>query len=55
MARTSTYLHFSGTTEDAFTFYQAAFGTEFVGPIVRMGDVSAQPGQPSSKPASSPR
>ena len=46
MARTSTYLHFSGTAEDAFNFYKAAFGTEFVGPIVRMGDVSAQPGQP---------
>lgn len=46
MARTSTYLHFSGTTEDAFNFYKAAFGTEFVGPIVRMGDVPAQPGQP---------
>ena len=46
MARTSTYLHFSGTTEDAFNFYRAAFGTEFVEPIVRMGDLPAQPGQP---------
>ena len=46
MARTSTYLHFSGTAEDAFNFYKAAFGTEFVGPIVRMGDLPAQPGQP---------
>jgi PhnB protein len=46
VARTSTYLHFSGTAEEAFNFYKAAFGTEFVGPIVRMGDVPAQPGQP---------
>ena len=46
MARTSTYLHFSGTTEDAFNFYKAAFGTEFVGPIERMGDLPSQPGQP---------
>lgn len=46
MARTSTYLHFSGTTEDAFNFYKAAFGTEFVEPIVRMGELPAQPGQP---------
>ena len=46
MARTSTYLHFSGAAEDAFNFYKAAFGTEFVGPIARMGDVPSQPGQP---------
>jgi PhnB protein len=46
VARTSTYLHFSGTTEDAFNFYKAAFGTEFVGPIMRMGEVPTQPGQP---------
>ena len=45
VARTSTYLHFSGTAEDAFNFYKAAFGTEFVEPIVRMGDLPAQPGQ----------
>jgi len=46
MARSSTYLHFGGTTEAAFAFYKAAFGTEFAGPIVRMGDLPAQPGQP---------
>jgi PhnB protein len=46
MARTSTYLHFGGTAEAAFTFYKAAFGTEFVEPIVRMGDIPAQPDQP---------
>jgi PhnB protein len=46
VARTSTYLHFSGTAEEAFNFYKAAFGTEFVEPIARMGDLPAQPGQP---------
>jgi PhnB protein len=46
VARTSTYLHFSGAAEEAFNFYKAAFGTEFVEPIVRMGDLPAQPGQP---------
>ena len=46
MARTSTYLHFSGTAEEAFNVYKAAFGTEFVGPIERMGDLPAQPDQP---------
>lgn len=39
MAHVSTYLNFSGTTEAAFNFYKAAFGTEFLGGIMRMGDV----------------
>jgi PhnB protein len=46
VARTSTYLHFSGTAEEAFNFYKAAFGTEFAEPIERMGDIPAQPGLP---------
>jgi PhnB protein len=46
VARTSTYIHFSGNAEEAFTFYKAAFGTEFVEPIERMGDVPLQPGMP---------
>ena len=46
MARTSTYLHLGGTAEAAFTLYKAAFGTEFAGPIERMGDLPAQPGLP---------
>jgi PhnB protein len=46
VARTSTYLHFSGTAEEAFTFYKAAFGTEFVEPIERMGDLPVHPDQP---------
>ena len=46
MARTSTYLHFSGTAEEAFSFYKAAFGAEFEGPIERMGDLPSQPDQP---------
>ena len=39
MARVSTYLNFARTTEEAFTFYKSVFGTEFVQPIARMGDV----------------
>jgi len=46
MARTSTYLHFGGTAEAAFALYRTAFGTEFDGPIERMGDLPIQPGQP---------
>lgn len=45
MATVSTYLNFSRKTEKAFTFYQSVFGGEFVGGIMRMGDVP-QEGQP---------
>ncbi len=46
MARTSTYLNFARTTEEAFTFYKSVFGTEFAMPIARMGDAPPEPGQP---------
>ena len=46
MARVSTYLNFSRTTEEAFNFYKSVFGTEFEGAIDRMGDVPPQEGQP---------
>jgi PhnB protein len=39
MARTSTYLNFVRETEAAFTFYKEVFGTEFLGGIMRHGDV----------------
>lgn len=44
MPRVSTYLNFMGNTEEAFTFYRSGFGTEFLGPIVRMGELPPQPG-----------
>jgi len=46
MASVSTYLNFNGTTEEAFNFYKSVFGTEFTGPIARLGDVPPQEGQP---------
>lgn len=46
MSRVSIYLNFQGNTEEAFNFYKSVFGTEFVAPISRMGDVPAQPGMP---------
>lgn len=46
MARTSTYLNFMGTTAEAFAFYRSVFGTEYLGPIARMGDMPAGPGAP---------
>ena len=42
MARTSTYLNFARSTEEAFNFYKSVFGTEFVGGIARFGDVPVQ-------------
>lgn len=46
MSRVSTYLNFSGTTEQAFAFYKGVFGGEFSGPIHRFGQAPAAPGQP---------
>lgn len=46
MARVSTYLNFARQTEEAFNFYRTVFGTEFMAPIERMGDVSPQEGVP---------
>ncbi len=46
MARTSTYLNFARSTEEAFNFYKSVFGTEFIDGIARFGDVPVQEGQP---------
>ncbi|MDQ3613872.1 MAG: VOC family protein [Chloroflexota bacterium] len=47
MATVSTYLNFDRRTEEAFNFYKSVFGTEFMGPIVRMGDIPAPEGEPA--------
>ncbi len=47
MARVSTYLNFNGNTEEVFNFYKGVFGTEFDGPIVRMGEGPVQENQPA--------
>lgn len=46
MAQTSTYLNFERETEEAFNFYRSVFGTEFMGEIMRHGDVPVPDGQP---------
>jgi PhnB protein len=46
MARVSTYLNFPGHTEQAFEFYRSVFGGQFNGPVHRMGEAPAAPGQP---------
>ena len=45
MARTSTYLNFARSTEEAFNFYKSVFGTEFVNGIMRHSDVPTHDGQ----------
>jgi PhnB protein len=47
VARVSTYLNFMGNAEEAFEFYRTVFGTDYLGPIQRMGDVPPSPGAPS--------
>ena len=46
MARTSTYLNFTDTTEEVFNYYKSIFGGEFVGGIARFGDIPPQQGTP---------
>ena len=46
MASVSTYLNFAGNTEEAFEFYKSVFGTDYNGPINRMGEAPPQEGQP---------
>jgi PhnB protein len=47
VARVSTYLNFQGNAEEAFEFYRTVFGTDYLGPIQRMGDVPAAPEGPA--------
>jgi PhnB protein len=46
MASVSTYLNFVRNTEEAFNFYKSVFGTEYMGDIMRLGDVPPQDGMP---------
>lgn len=46
MAHTSIYLNFQGNAEEAFAAYKNIFNSEFSSPIMRMGDMPAQPGKP---------
>jgi PhnB protein len=46
MPRVTTYLNFVRNTEEAFNFYKSVFKTEFIGPIMRLGDGPPCEGQP---------
>ncbi len=48
MSKVSTYLNFGRNTEEAFLFYQSVFGTEFAGPIGRLGEAPQDPSHPMS-------
>lgn len=41
MATVSTYLNFRNETEQAFSFYKSIFGGEYMGGIMRFGDMPA--------------
>jgi PhnB protein len=49
MTRVNTYVNFPGRTEEAFTLYRELFGTEFVGPIFRFGEMALPDGMTLSK------
>ena len=38
---------FMGNTEEAFNFYRTVFGTDYLAPITRMGDMPGDPSQPA--------
>jgi PhnB protein len=42
----STYLNFKGNAEETFDFYRTVFGTDYQGPVQRMGDAPADPNGP---------
>lgn len=46
MARVTTYLNFTRSTEEAFSFYRSVFKTEYVTPIMRFKDSPPCPGSP---------
>lgn len=46
MSKVAIYLNFQGQTEKAFNFYKTVFGTEFSAPIMRIGDMPADPNGP---------
>lgn len=39
MTKINPYLNFPGNTEEAFNFYRSIFGGEFLGGIIRFGDM----------------
>ena len=44
MSKISIYLNFNRKTEEAFSFYKEVFQTEFVGELMRMGEVPPHEG-----------
>jgi len=50
MSGVSTYLNFTGETEETLNFYKSVFGTEFAGEISRTGEAPPQEGRPELGP-----
>ena len=49
MAKMNPYLNFDGKTEEAFNFYKSVFGTEFMGPMNKMGDMPGCENMPANE------
>jgi PhnB protein len=47
MASVAIYLNFMGNAEEAFNHYRKVFGTEFMGPMMRMKDNPPREGAPA--------
>ncbi len=39
-------MNFQGNTEQAFEFYKSVLGTDYTGPMMRLGDAPADPDAP---------
>jgi PhnB protein len=46
MSKVSTYLNFQGNAAEAFGRYREIFGTDYIEPVYRVGDLPAGPGRP---------
>jgi PhnB protein len=46
VSRVSTYLNFQGNAAEAFAFYKEVFGTDYLGPVFRIGDMPQGPEGP---------
>ncbi len=55
MASVATYLNFDGDCLEAFEYYRSVFGGEFVGGVMRMGEVPDSPDSPPVDPAEADR
>jgi len=49
MAKLNSYLNFDGNAEEAFNFYKSIFGGEFMGGVMKMGEMPGAENVPESE------